>query len=128
MIILNRLLRAGETLLRVGVIFVPVACLAGIFLMTAGTDETWILFGPRGLAEYGRYEAQSPFLGVHSTGGLHTALAALLHLIGGGRIEVIRLLSVLSVTGLLYVLWRWALRFDLEGPHRWLLTAAPLAV
>ena len=125
---LNRMLSVGEALLRVGVILVPIACLAGAFLMTAGTDETWILFGARGLVEHGHYEAESPFLGVHSTGGLHTVLAALLHLIGDGRIEVIRLLSVLSVAAILFTLHLWARRFDLQGPHRWLLMAAPLLV
>lgn len=123
---MNRFLIMCEVLLRVGVIFVPIACLIGAFLMTAGTDETWILFGVRGLVEHGHYAAESPFSSVQSTGGLHTALASLLHLIGDGRIEVIRILSVLSIAALLFTLRQWALRFDIKGPHIWLVTAAPL--
>lgn len=123
---MNRLLVMSEALLRVGVILVPIVCLAGVFLMTAGTDEAWILFGVRGLVEHGHYGADSPFSSVQSTGGLHTALAALLHLIGDGRIEVIRILSVLSIAALLFTLRQWALRFNIKGPHCWLVTAAPL--
>ena len=125
---MNRLLPMSEALFRTGVVLVPIACLAGSFLMTAGTDETWILFGARGLAEHGSFEAGSPFHSVLSTAGLHTVLAALLHLIGDGRLEVIRLLSVSSIAALLFTLRIWALRFGLEGPSRWLLTAAPLLV
>jgi hypothetical protein len=124
----NRLLSISEMLLRVGVILVPVACLAGVFLMTVGSDEAWILFGVRGLVEHGRYSAESPFTSVQSTGGMYTILASLLHIVGGGRIEVIRLLSVASVAALLFTLRLWALRFDIKSPHRWLVTAAPLLV
>lgn len=118
----------SEALFRAGVVLVPIACLAGAFLMTAGTDETWILFGARGLAEHGSYGAGSPFHSVQSTGGLHTVLAALLHRIGNGSLELIRILSVLSIAALLFALRQWARRFALEGPYRWLLTAAPLLV
>lgn len=123
---MNRLLAMSEALLRTGVILVPIACLAGAFLMTAGTDETWILFGVRGLVEHGQYAAESPFNSVQSTGGLHTVLAALLHLIGDGRIEIIRILSVLSIAALLFTLRQWALRFNIKSPYCWLVTAAPL--
>ena len=96
--------------------------------MTAGTDETWILFGVRGLVEHGSYAAESPFNSVQSTGGLHTVLAAFFHLIGDGRIEIIRILSVVSVAVLMFALRQWALRLDIPSPHRWLVTAAPLLV
>ena len=123
---MNRILVIGEILLRWGVIFVPITCIAGIFLMTADTDETWILFGARGLVEHGRYAAGSPYNSVQSTGGLHTVFAALLHLAGDGRIEAIRLLSVFSVVSLLLVLRRWALYLGLKNTYIWLLMAAPL--
>lgn len=125
---MNRLLVMSEAFLRLGVILVPIACLAGIFLMTTGTDEAWILFGVRGFIEHGHYAAGSPFSSVQSTGGLHTVLASLLHLIGNGRIEVIRILSVLSIAAILFTLRQWALRFNIKGPYCWLVTSAPLLV
>lgn len=64
---------------------------------------------------------------MQSTGGLHTVLASLLHFIGGGRIEIIRILSVLSIAGLLYTLHQWALRLDIRGTLAWLVSAAPLS-
>jgi hypothetical protein len=49
-------------------------------------------------------------------------------MIGDGRIEVIRLLSVVSIAALLFTLWQWALRFNIRSPHCWLVAAAPLLV
>lgn len=125
---INRLISISELLLRAGVILVPVICLVGAFLMTAGTDETWILFGARGLVEHGSYAAESPVNSVLSTGGLYTILVSLLHIVGSGQIEVIRILSVVSIAALLFTLHLWAIRVDIPSPHRWLVTAAPLLV
>jgi hypothetical protein len=115
-------------LLRTAVIVAPLVCLAGIFLMTAGTDETWILFSVRGLVEHGRYAAESPGNSVLTTGGAYTLLSALLHFIGDGRLEIVRLLSVMSFAALLWTLRLWALRKDITGNLCWLVTAAPLLV
>ena len=125
---LDPALGLGGFLLRASVIAAPLACLAGIFLLTAGTDETWILFSVRGLVEHGRYAAESPVNSVLTTGGAYTLLAALLHFVGDGRLEVIRLLSVISFAGLLWTLRLWALRKGITGNLCWLVAAAPLLV
>jgi len=120
---------APSRLLRAGVIAAPLACLIGIFAMTAGTDESWIVFGVRGLAEHGQYGAESPYRSVHSTGGAYTAVAAGLHLLGGGRLEVVRLVSVLGLAGLLYLIWRLANHsLGVKSDAPWLMSAALLAL
>lgn len=124
------LLEAGPAkLLRAGVLAAPIACIAGIFLMTAGTDESWIVSGVRGLAEHGRYGAESPYRSAHSTGGAYTVVAAGLHVVGGGRLEVVRLVSVLGFAGLLLLLWRLGDR--VQGNRTaapWIMGAAIIAL
>ena len=124
----TRIVDKSGLLLRAGVVLAPIACLAGVFLMTAGTDETWILFSVRGLVEHGRYAAESPLNSVLTTGGLYTVLSALLHFIGGGSLEVIRLLSVASLAVLLFILRLWALRKAITGRLCWLVAGSPLLV
>jgi hypothetical protein len=125
---MTRLYRAGRLLVIAGVLAGPLVSVAGGFLMSAGTDETWILMGVRGLVEHGRLGAGSPYRSVHSTGGVYTLGTALLHAVSGGRLEVIRLFAVLSLIGLLVVLHRWAGRLGLSPLRRWLLAAGVLAV
>ena len=72
---MDRTLNIGGMLLRAGVVLAPFACLAGVLLMTAGTDETWILLGVRGLVEHGQYAAESPFNSVTTTGGHNNRVA-----------------------------------------------------
>jgi hypothetical protein len=99
--------RIGTRAVKVAVFCAPIVCLIGSFLITAGTDECWILAGVRGLATHGVYGQGSPFRSVHSTGGAYTLLAAALYKAGQGRLEVVRLLSVASLAGMLFVLQRW---------------------
>ena len=116
-------------LLRVGVLAAPLVCLIGIFAMTAGTDESWIVLSSRGLAEHGRYGAESPFRSVYSTGGAYTVAATILHALGGGRLAVVRLLSALSLTGLLFLIRRFAQRsLPAESSASWIMGATLLAV
>lgn len=120
---------ASAKALRAGVLAAPVACLAGIFLMTAGTDESWIVSSIRGLAEHGTYAAESPYRSVQSTGGAFTVAVAALHVLGGGRLEVIRLISVLSLAGLLVLIWRLSDRvLGTRTLAPWIMSAALLAV
>ena len=120
---------APQKLLRAGVLAAPLACFVGVFLMTAGTDESWIVLGVRGLAEHGRYGADSPFRSVHSTGGAYTVAAAALHLLGGGRLAVVRLVSVLSLAGLLFLTGRLAEKsLGAKSGAPWFMSAALLAV
>jgi hypothetical protein len=113
---------------KLGVWLAPLLCLAGVYLLAAGTDETWILFGVRGLAEHGRLGADAPFRSVHSTGGLYTAVAVLLHLIGGGRLEILRLVGVVGLAAVLFVVHRWARRLGVAKADAWIVAAAPLAL
>jgi hypothetical protein len=125
---MERISQSIAKAVKLGVLAAPLVCLAGVFLLSAGTDETWILFGVRGLVEHGRFGVGEPFRGVHSTAGIYTALAALLHALGHGRIEVIRLLALFSLVGVLVALHRWALRLGLPKRAAWVVTAAPLAL
>jgi len=96
----------GGNLLKLSVLAAPLACLIGAFFLTAGTDETWILHGVRGLAHGGRYGSASPYVTVYSTGGLFTAVATVLEALGGGRLLIVRLLSILSLAALVALLIR----------------------
>lgn len=124
-----RLERSASLLLKGGVLAAPLFCLAGIFLITAGTDECWILSGVRGLAEHGSYGLGSPFRSVHSTGGAYTLVMTVLYKLGGGRVEILRLASVACFAALLFTLYRWSGRVtgrkDVSG---WITPAALFAV
>jgi hypothetical protein len=126
----HRLVRTGSLLLRVSVLAAPLVCLAGLFLMTAGIDECWILLDVRGLAEHGRYGQGSQIHSSNSlsTGGLYTVAATILHLAGGGRLEVIRLLGPLSLAGMLFLLLRIADRTaGRREDTRWMVAGGLLA-
>ncbi len=115
-------------LFKFGVIAAPLMAMAGTFALTAGTDESWILLGVRGLVEHGRYGEGSPVVAANTTGGLHTVLAGLLHAAGGGSLIVIRLASVGALVALLALLHRLARLVLGDGRNAWLAAGAPLAV
>lgn len=124
----QRWVGVGERLLTVAAFILPLEILLGVFCLSAGTDETWTLFGVRGLAEHGAYGAGSPLSAVPTAGGLYTALTSLLHIAGGGRLEVIRLASVGSLLVLAFGLFRWV-RSELgPGPAPWLAVLSLVAV
>lgn len=114
---------------KAGVLCAPLLCAIGCFLITASTDECWILEGVRGLADHGTYGQGSPFRSVHSTGGAYTLAATVLYKAGQGRLEIVRVVSVASVAGLLYALLRWnALATGRKDEAGWLGAAALFAV
>jgi len=103
-----RLERLASGLLKAGIAAAPLLCVAGVFLITAGTDECWILSGIRGLAETGTYAKGAPFRSVHSTGGAYTLVMTLLYKLGGGRLEILRMASVAGLAGILWIFMGWA--------------------
>jgi xanthosine utilization system XapX-like protein len=126
--VMERISQTIAKAVKLGVLAAPLVSLAGIFILSAGTDETWILFGVRGLVENGRFGVGEPFRGVHSTAGVYTALTALLHVLGHGRLEVVRLVALLGLVGVLVALHRWSLHLGLPKRAAWVVTAAPLAL
>ena len=121
-----RFLSLGVRVAVVGSVF---TCVVGIFLLTAGTDECWIIRGARGLAEHGRFGAGSVFACAHSTGGVHTFCSAVLHWLGSGRLEVIRLLGPLALAGLLAIILRSTAQLSgRRDATRWAAASAVLAV
>jgi len=118
-----------DRLLKVSVLAAPFLYCVGMFLLTMGTDEAWILLGVRGLNEFGRYGEGSVIRSDYSTAGPHTLLAYLLHAVGGGRIEVVRILSPLSFAALLVLLGLLTRRVQSDrGSVSWIAISAVLAV
>jgi hypothetical protein len=118
-----------ERFLKVSLLAAPVICCFGIFLMTLGTDEAWILMGPRGLNEFGKYGEGSVIRSDYSTAGPHTVLAFLLYGLGRGRLEVIRILSPLSLAALVIVLGLLTHRVQSDrGSISWIAICPILAV
>src|SRR5690349_18281536 len=99
-----------DFLLRAGVVAIPVLCLAGTFLLTAGTDESFLVLHARGLAEHGRIGEGSNLHSSHtlSTSGPYTAIVTLLCWIGRGSLQMARLISPLAVVAMIFVLLRLA--------------------
>ncbi|HEV3027469.1 MAG TPA: hypothetical protein VG457_07835, partial [Planctomycetota bacterium] len=127
----DRLEYVGKALIRAGVLAIPLMCLAGIFLLTAGTDESFLLLHIRGLVEHGRIGEGSLMHSSHtlSTTGPYTVVASLLSWIGRGNLQVVRLMSVLSLAGMTVVLLRLADRArGRREPDRWLVPASLLIV
>lgn len=111
-------LRADPILRRylaIGVVCAPLVALAGAFLMTIGTDESWIQLSIRGLARGKAYGADSEAVIVHTTGGLYTLASCLLQWLSDESLIAVRLLSVGSVIVLLQMLRRQARARGAEG-------------
>jgi len=127
----ERIQAAMDFLLRAGVVAMPVLCLAGVFLLTAGTDECFLVLHARGLAEHGRIGEGSNLHSSHtlSTSGPYTAIAALLHWIGRGSLQAVRLISPLSAVGMIFVLLRLADRTrGRKDGDRWIVASSILIV
>src|SRR5258708_4342427 len=127
----DRIQSAGEGLIRSAVLAIPLMCLAGVFVLTAGTDESFLLLLIRGLVEHGRIGEGSLMHSSHmlSTAGPYMLVTSLLYWIGKGSVPVIRLLSVLSLGGMIVVLLRLADRTrGRRDPDRWLVPASLLIV
>lgn len=125
----ERLQSVMDFLLRAGVVAIPVLCLAGTFLLTAGTDESFLVLHARGLAEHGRIGEGSNLHSSHtlSTSGPYTAIASLLSWVGRGSLQVVRLLSPLSVVAMIFILLRLADRTrGRRDTDRWIVPAAIL--
>jgi hypothetical protein len=109
----------------------PLACLAGIFVLTAGLDECFLLLHIRGLVEHGRIGEGSFLHSSHSlaTTGAYTVAASLLHWLGKGTLPVIRLLSPLSLIAIIFALLRFSDHsLGRRDPDRWIVAASLLLV
>jgi hypothetical protein len=118
-----------ESFLRISTVAAPAFCVIGTLLMALGTDEAWILLGVRGLVDSGTYGLGSPIRSDFTTAGPHTVLACLLDGWSGGRLEVIRLISPLSLIALFVVSHQLTRRVQSDrGAVCWMALSSILAV